>query len=531
MSYLDALVHGVSTSTQTGLIPTNFAVFSRLGQVILAGIMLLGNGVLITLAPVVTRLYYWHKFSNQHSRSDEYFALWQLLIIVPSYYCFFVGLGWIVLGVYAASAPDALDLMDKNSNNPAWWGLYHSMSAFGNCGYSTFADSMVQWQTQPLPLIVMSILILVGNTAFPLMMRLIVYTLWRVPFLKRSKHVYRYLLDHPRRCYTHLFPAPETRWLLVLLLFLNSVEFLFELILDWDNAAYLQLNAGYKLVNMYFQAIAIRTAGFNSVDLTKLSSAILWLYVGMMYISASPVAITVRYTGQAKNQSRDDSIEAASRAPHKKNTVGSQVQNVFVKHFVCVFLAILFISMIEEVPLAVDPNYSLFKIIFEVVSAYGTVGLSLGYGSNPTSFLGVLSGGSKLVLSFMMILGKHRNLPDSIDTAVTVPKELLFEETDLDEIEVLSESDGDDATQRQRYRDHSHRGHHRHRHEADKKKTKRSSRHVEEDIEESEERKRPGPENEKREVSGEEESEGEDEEGSQFDTGEEDIELGRRNRW
>jgi Trk-type K+ transport system membrane component len=36
------------------------------------------------------------------------------------------------------------------------------------------------------------------------------------------------------------------------------------------------------------------------------------------------------------------------------------------------------------------------------------VGLSLGYGSDPTSFLGVLSGGSKLVLSFMMILGKHR---------------------------------------------------------------------------------------------------------------------------
>jgi hypothetical protein len=128
-------------------------------------------------------------------------------------------------------------------------------------------------------------------------------------------------------------------------------------------------------------------------------------------------------------------------------------------------------------------------------------------------------------------LAAHRNLPDSIDTAVTVPKELLFEETDLDEIEVLSESDGDDATQRQRYRYHSHRGHHRHRHEADKKKTKRSSRHVEEDIEECEERKQPGSENEKREVSGEEESEGEDEEGSQFDTGEEDIELGRRNRW
>jgi hypothetical protein len=55
------------------LIPTNFAVFSRLGQVILAGTMLLGNGVLITLAPVVTRLYYWHKFPNQHTRSGTHF--------------------------------------------------------------------------------------------------------------------------------------------------------------------------------------------------------------------------------------------------------------------------------------------------------------------------------------------------------------------------------------------------------------------------------------------------------------------------
>jgi Trk-type K+ transport system membrane component len=74
-------------------------------------------------------------------------------------------------------------------------------------------------------------------------------------------------------------------------------------VLDWDNAAYQQLNPGDKLVNMYFQVhslssctafpcaaftthdsprqtIAIRTGGFNSVDLTKLSAAILWLYTG-----------------------------------------------------------------------------------------------------------------------------------------------------------------------------------------------------------------------------------------------------------
>ncbi len=63
---------------------------------------------------------------------------------------------------------------------------------------------------------------------------------------------------------------------------------------------------------------------------------------------------------------------AAGRTTQTTNTVGSQAQNIFVKHFVFVFLAILFIAMIEEIPLAVDPNYTLFKIIFEVVSAYGS---------------------------------------------------------------------------------------------------------------------------------------------------------------
>lgn len=445
MSYLDALVHGASTSTQTGLFPTNFSAFSRLGQVILAVVMVLGNGVLITIAPVVTRLFHFHRFFKQKNitqKTDEYYALWQLVIIVPTYYCVFVGLGWIVMGSYMAGASDANGVIDKNDNNAAWWGLFHSLSAFGNCGYSTFGDGMVQWQTYPLPLIIMSILILAGNTAFPLLMRLIIYTLWRTPFLKRYRHVYRYMLDHPRRCFTHLFPAAETRWLLVVLVFLNSVEFIFELVLDWDNAAYLQLSPSYKLLNMYFQTIAIRTSGFNSVDLTKLSASILWLYTGMMYIAASPVAITVRYTGKASA----DSIEASGRTTQTTNTVGSQAQNIFVKHFVFVFLAILFISMIEEIPLAVDPNYTLFKVIFEVVSAYGTVGLSLGYGSFAFSFCGVWSGGSKFILALVMILGKHRNLPESIDSAVTMPTDLMFDETDAaSDIEVLSESDNDDV--------------------------------------------------------------------------------------
>jgi hypothetical protein len=259
MTFLDSLFHAVSACTQTGLFPTNFSQFSRLGQVIIGALIFLGNGVLLTTAPVIIRIYYYRKYFKKNQianpRTDEYSALWQLVVIIPLYYCVLVGSGWIIMSAHMAGDPAARDIIDRNDNNAAWWGLFHAISAFGNCGYSTFGDNMVQWQRYPLPLIVMSLLIFTGNTAFPLLLRGIIVALYHMPFLKRWKHVYRYMLDNPRRCFTHLFPSSETKWLLLVLLSLNSIEFLFEIMLDWDSSAYDNLNSGQKLVNMYFQVM------------------------------------------------------------------------------------------------------------------------------------------------------------------------------------------------------------------------------------------------------------------------------------
>lgn len=446
MTFLDSLFHAVSACTQTGLFPTNFSQFSRLGQVIIGALIFLGNGVLLTTAPVIIRIYYYRKYFKKNQianpRTDEYSALWQLVVIIPLYYCVLVGSGWIIMSAHMAGDPAARDIIDRNDNNAAWWGLFHAISGFGNCGYSTFGDNMVQWQRYPLPLIVMSLLIFTGNTAFPLLLRGIIVALYHMPFLKRWKHVYRYMLDNPRRCFTHLFPSSETKWLLLVLLSLNSIEFLFEIMLDWDSSAYDNLNSGQKLVNMYFQSVAIRTSGFNSVDITKLSVANLWLFTGMMYIAASPVAITLRYTSRA-----NDSLVTTGRTAKTTNTVGSQAQTIFMRHFIFLFIGVLFICMIEEVPLMNDPNWSIFKIIFEVVSGYGTVGLTLGYGSLPYSFCGVWKDGSKMVLLFIMILGKHRNLPESVDSAVSVPSYMSNDDDDdsLSDIEVLSDDDDDEV--------------------------------------------------------------------------------------
>ena len=86
--------------------------------------------------------------------------------------------------------------------------------------------------------------------------------------------------------------------------------------------------------------------------------------------------------------------------------------------------------------------YSTWNIIFEVVSAYGTVGLSLGVPFDNYSFSGIWHTLSKLILIAVMIRGRHRGLPYAIDRAVMLPGEELMERMD-EEVNGRQWQDGD----------------------------------------------------------------------------------------
>ena len=96
-------------------------------------------------------------------------------------------------------------------------------------------------------------------------------------------------------------------------------------------------------------------------------------------------------------------------------------------------LPLLIIMIIEtdhflERPLV----YSLFNVLFEVVSAYGCVGLSVGFPGANYSFSGKLHNGSKIVLCLVMLRGRHRGLPVAVDKAVRLPGEKLHKEEQED---------------------------------------------------------------------------------------------------
>src|ERR1700761_969812 len=107
------------------------------------------------------------------------------------------------------------------------------MSAFTDLGFTITPDSMISFQTAVLPLLLGSFLIVIGNTGFPCLLRLWIWVLQKVvPSASSLWEELRFLLDHPRRCFTLLFPASATWVLFAILVLLNGIDLLFFIILD-----------------------------------------------------------------------------------------------------------------------------------------------------------------------------------------------------------------------------------------------------------------------------------------------------------
>ena len=174
----------------------------------------------------------------------------------------------------------------------------------------------------------------------------------------------------------------------------------------------------------------------------------------MMYISVYPVVITMRNSNVYEERSlgiyadesgpnEDDTGDDAKRSKFmgglRRRLTGHSASKESGGHFVrqqlrgqlahdlwWIVLAVLFITITETGQFERDPvDYSVFNIIFEVISGYGCVGISIGLPNVSYSFCGGWHAFSKLILCAVMIRGRHRGLPVAIDRAVLLPGEHL----------------------------------------------------------------------------------------------------------
>lgn len=210
------------------------------------------------------------------------------------------------------------------------------------------------------------------------------------------------------------------------------------------------LPAGIQVLNGWFQATSTRTAGFAVINLAALHPGVQVSYLIMMYISIFPIAISIRNTNVYEEKSLGvfhPQPDADDEGP-SKNYISNHLRRQLSFDLWYVFLGLFLITIIEGSRIQNTNDYvsapstsqflprvaantpdhqafTTFSVLFEVVSAYGTVGLSLGYPNSDASFSGQFHALSKLVIIAMQIRGRHRGLPYALDKAILLPSEEL----------------------------------------------------------------------------------------------------------
>ncbi|KAI9441617.1 cation transport protein-domain-containing protein, partial [Lactarius indigo] len=383
----------------------------------------------------------------------EFRALTALLWIVGIYHISAQLFAFTIIAPYISTDKWKNDFLSPQQHRPivpVWFSLFQVVSAYTNAGMSLVDQSMLPFQRAYPMIFVMMFVIFAGNTAFvtcdsrcasllrifDLLSRVNRWILTKlVPRNSQLYETLHFLLDHPRRCFIYLFPSHQTWFLLTILIIMTTTDWFFFLILDLGNPVIESIPAGVRVIDGLFQATAVRAAGFAIVTLSALAPAVKVLYVIMMYISICEFPI-VRSTNVYEERSLgiydDSSIdEEGIRLSGDRMTVWGNYLAMHARKQLAfdmwwLGLALFLVCIIERDQLENPENatwFNIFNIIFELVSAYGGVGLSLGLPYANYGFSGAFRPLSKLIVCLVMLRGRHRGLPVAIDRAVLLPFE------------------------------------------------------------------------------------------------------------
>ncbi|KAJ5160881.1 uncharacterized protein N7482_007885 [Penicillium canariense] len=366
----------------------------------------------------------------------EYRSLKVLLKIVTGYFFGLHIFGAICLvGWILHADPKYREYLAECGQGNVWWGFYSSQTMISNLGFTLTPDSMISFQDATFPLLLMSFLSFAGNTFYPCLLRLIIWLMFKLsPEGSSLKESLNFLLDHPRRCYTLLFPSRPTWALFGILLIMNSIDVILIVTLDLNNPAVNNLAPGPRVLAAIFQAASSRHTGAATFNLANVSPAVQFSLLVMMYIAVYPIAISIRASNVYEERSLGIYSETidVDEAVDGRSYLVKHIQNQLSFDLWYMFLGCFCICCAEAGKIADTsiPAFSVFSVLFEVVSAYANVGLSLGYPTVNTSLCGQFTIFSKLVICVVMIRGRHRGLPYKLDRAVILPGERREETQD-----------------------------------------------------------------------------------------------------
>jgi trk system potassium uptake protein TrkH len=286
-------------------------------------------------------------------------------------------------------------LFDMPFGEAVFAGIFHSVSAFCNAGFSLFPNSLINYQSDLYINIVISLLIILGGVGF--------IVLYEAKNMLGKKFSFNKFSLH-------------SRIVLVISSFLIVVGAIFIFIFEY-HVSMNDLDFESKVIASIFQSITARTAGFNTIDFHSLSMPTLFLIVNLMFIGASPastgggiktttIAVVIAFISARIRASKNVNIRYTS-LPFRVISKAIVIV-VFAISIIVLFSFLLTMIELRHIPFNANGDKFL-EIFFEVVSAFGTVGLSTGITSD-FSIVG------RVLIVFLMLAGRVG--PLTIATAI-----------------------------------------------------------------------------------------------------------------
>jgi trk system potassium uptake protein TrkH len=397
ISLLDAFFLATSATCVTGLTTVNVAeVFNGFGQGVLLLLIQVGGLGIFTASIMLVLL-----SGERLSLADEhtiYATVGKLRRVRPFdifvYACLFVLL-------FELAGALALFLLIEHASpgeapgQIAWEAVFHSVSAFCNAGISIYPDNLTHWRDHPAILGVVDLLVIAGGIGLMTLINLRYYYFWR--------------RDPRQRGYLTL-QTKLSLFMAVLLLALGMVMTLtFE-----ENHTLAGATFGKRLSWSFFHSTVSRTAGFNVVDLGDMNPPTLLFTVLLMFIGGAPGSIA----GGIKTVTFAVLVVTAWSALRRRENIqifGRRISPQTAGRSVMITLLALGVLMLgvgllmftEQTHPASETPGGWLAVIFEAVSAFGTVGLSTGV----TPLLTV---GGKIIIMLLMFVGRVMPLMLSI---------------------------------------------------------------------------------------------------------------------
>lgn len=375
INFLEALFTVVSAVCVTGLTTVNVAeVFSPVGDGIIIALIQIGGLGVMTFSSIVfllagQKMTFYTRTLLKEERNAS--SMGEVLHFVRL----------MLLTVFLIESLGAFILIHEFEkmmprSQAIYYGIFHSISAFCNAGFALFSDNLESFRGNPIVSLTISYLIILGGMGFAIINSFIMMI---------RKGVSRFTLT-----------SKLAIQISMILTFGGAILFF---LLEYSNPSTLQgIPWKDKILASIFQSVTLRTAGFNTVPLGELRDATVFMACIWMLIGASPgstggglktttLGVILFYVaGVVRGK---ENIEIFNRR------LDWEIMN---KALALLVISLSYVATVIMLLLMIEP-YSMSQIAFEVVSAFGTVGLTLGI----TPKLTVMS---KLILIITMFIGR-----------------------------------------------------------------------------------------------------------------------------